>query len=198
MKKILLSGMTVLALNSLAFGANIYVGGGIGYSDYNMGISNIRGGDLDEKDKSYQILVGVELNKYFAIETEYNNFGQSKYSFSSGDSFNIGNTHYNALQDGEMSSEAKTLGLSALLKLPMHKYFVPYIKGGYHEYEYRSKTSTSLGSLSSKSTGGDTHYGAGFESQLSKNIITRVSYDNYSFDREDDLSNIGCALIFKF
>lgn len=199
MKKILLASITAIALGSTAFAStNIYFGGGIGYSNYETGISNIRGGDLDENDKSYQFLVGTDLNKYFAIETEYNNFGEATYDFTNGDSFQLGNYNYTAITSGKIKTEAKTLGMSILFKYPLNRYIIPFVKGGYHAYEHKAETATQLGTSISKSTGGDYHYGTGIESQISKNITTRLAYDNYSFDEEHDLNNISCSIIFKF
>lgn len=199
MKKILFSGLALAALSTTAFAAtNIYFGGGIGYSDNNTGITNIRGGDLDEKDKSYQFLVGVDINKYIGFETAYNDFGEATYDFSNGDSFQLDSYNYTALSDGKITTEAKTLGISIVMKYPLNRYIIPFVKGGYHAYEYRATTITQLGSSNSKSSGSDYHYGTGIESQISKNITTRLAYDNYALDKEKDLSNISCSIIFKF
>lgn len=199
MKKILLTGIALVALSATALASsNIYFGAGIGYSDNNTGITNLRGGDLDEKDISYQFLVGVDINKYIGFETAYNDFGEATFDFSNGDSFQLDNQKYTALSDGKITTEAKTLGISIVMKYPFNRYIIPFVKGGYHGYEYRASTVTQLGSSTSKSTGSDYHYGTGIESQISKNITTRLAYDNYAFDKENDLSNISCSIIFKF
>lgn len=198
MKKILLSSLLVGALASSAMAeSNFYGGLSIGQAKYDTGISNVNNGSLDEKDTTKGIFFGYNFNKYVGVEAAYNDFGESTLDVKNGGSFTANGTNYVATADAKAKIDAKSFGLSVLLKYPLHQYFVPYAKVGLHRYSYEASENSSLGNYSYKDDGTDMTYGLGIEANFPYHITARVGYDKYEFDN-DDIETTTFSLIYNF
>lgn len=200
MKKQIIIGLLTAVISSSAIAAEsgFYVGAGLGQSAYDTGITNVVGASLDEKDTTHGAFIGYDINKFFGVEVAYNDLGKSELKFNAGDSYSIGVLNATATNTGNMSLKAKSIGISAIAKYPVHQYFQPFIKGGFHRYTYEASITSGITSESIKESGTDTTYGFGIESKISANFIARISYDNYSFEEENDVKSTTFSIIYKF
>lgn len=199
MKKILLSlTATSLLATGLFASSGPYVGVNLGMSDTDTSTTVQSGASLDESATSYGVFAGFSFNDYLAAEVNYNDFGKAKLGFSAGDRFTIDGYSFAPTVDGDMSVDAKSLGISGIVKYPLHKYITPYAKFGIQRYEITSVAETTVGYAKTNINDYDIYYGVGFQSDITSNFAARISYDMYNMDDEVDISNYSMSLIYKF
>ncbi|UJF18685.1 outer membrane beta-barrel protein [Vibrio sp. SS-MA-C1-2] len=78
---IALASITSAAMAPAAFAGNSYMGGGVGYSDFEDACSNSKtkdAGGCDDEDLGYNLFVGYQFNDYFAIEGGYFDLGKAE------------------------------------------------------------------------------------------------------------------------
>ncbi|AXH16389.1 hypothetical protein CP985_03325 [Malaciobacter mytili LMG 24559] len=198
MKKLVGSIATATILTSGAFASDFYMGLNLGQSKVDTQIENVQNASLDEKDTSYGVTLGYNINKYFAVQTTYTKFGDATLDFKPGSTFKLKNEPLTSFVDGDIKVETKSISLELIGKAPIHNYFTPFIKLGMHRYSKELKLNTTLGSVYSKATGTDKLVGLGIESKFTENIYTRVGYDKYYLDDEGDVKNLSFSFIYKF
>lgn len=200
MKNLIITGLLVGATTFNAFAnTDLYVGVKAGKAKFDTGISVISwSASLSENDTAYGIFVGYKINDYVSTELEYNDFGKAEFDFQSGVNFKVGNTTMASGTAGSLITDAKSYGAAIALKYPLHEYFNPYVKFGYHKYKLDVSFNNATVSVKTSDSGNDTFYGLGFESKISDKINARLSQNKYSFEKNEDIKVTALSLIYNF
>ena len=111
-----------------------YIGAGGGTSVADTGVYSLTGtASLSEQDIGLKGFIGVQLNKYFAVEGFYSDLGYAQLDGGNGDLVTINGRTYQFTADNvAVKIEAKTVGLGGVGILPIHKFFSAFIKFGVH------------------------------------------------------------------
>jgi OOP family OmpA-OmpF porin len=144
-----------------------YVGGHIGQSDID---------ELNEKDTSFKVLGGYQINKNFAVEAGYIDFGK--------------------VSSGPVNVKANALELVGVGSLPITNQFSVYGKLGFARGEV--KASSPLGSATEDSV--EVTYGAGVQYDVSRNLGIRGEWQKYPDlgDGASDVSVLSIGVIYRF
>jgi OOP family OmpA-OmpF porin len=141
------------------------------------------GVSCDDKDTAFRILGGYQLNKNFAVELGYNDFGEVSASGPL----------------GSASIEAKAWELVAVGSLPFTPNLSGYLKAGL----YRGETDATAPGLSESETNTDLTYGIGVRWDFTKNLGVRAEYQIYKDVGggdigESDVNVMSVGVIWKF
>ncbi len=183
MKKFILvpvfaTGLALVPLGASAQGGNTadvraYLGGGIGY--YRLNDDNFLDEDESLKDDrfSWRGFAGFEVNRIFALEAGYVDFGSTS--------------------EGNRDMEADGWTLAAIAALPITPYFAPYAKVGQLFWDRER----SFGPLSSSDDGNDFFFGGGARFAMTDNIDLRLEYERYALDDTDlDMGSVNVQFRF--
>lgn len=141
------------------------------------------GVSCDDKDTAFRILGGFQLNKNFAVELGYNDFGEVSASGPG----------------GSASIEAKAWELTAVGSWPFTPNFSAYGKLGL----YRGDTDATAPGVSASETNTDLTYGIGVRWDFTKNLGVRAEYQIYQDVGggdigESDVNVMSVGVIWKF
>lgn len=127
---------------------------GAGWGDYSS---------VDRASFAYKMVVGLQLNKYMALETQYADLGKVKSEFS------------NRGKDGKNNFKAKGFGVNAVGILPLADSFKLFGKFGYHSIKATQTGDVDSGSLKK----GSKSYGAGMLLGVTDNLEIVGEYETY-------------------
>ena len=144
---------------------------------FGVGLGN---GDLNETaiddEISKKIFAGYQVNKYFAVEAAYQDFG-----------------NYNSSAIGA-SSELDGLEASVLASYPINSRVSVYGRVGIWNWDY----DTQVSNTSFSEGGTDKFYGAGLDVKLNQRVKVRAAWDEYELD-DDSISNVtSLNLLYTF
>lgn len=178
---------------------DFYAGVSYGKSKVDTGVSNTTGtASLDENDNGFKFFAGINLNENFSIEGHYLDMGEAKLTGNNGDTFAFKGTTYTFTANNVViKQEAKTYGISGVLKLPINDTVTPFAKVGFHKWDATSSIASSAGNASLDDDGTDPFYGLGLSVSVTDNINVRAEFEHFEFDSEDaDYASIGVAYSF--
>jgi OOP family OmpA-OmpF porin len=149
----------------LKMDSGFYAGLGIGRSEARDFCTTI-GGACDAKAMSWNLFAGYKLNRYFAVEAAYSDFGKAKTSgFVGGVASSV-------------TSESTAAELVAVGFLPLTDQFSFYAKGGFFRYDSDgSGTGAFAGAASDKGT--ELTFGLGAEYGFAGGIGLRAEWQRY-------------------
>lgn len=165
----------VLSLTSLAAHAQepgvrlhmdsgFYLGVGVGRSEARNFCSI--GGACDAKDMAWNLFAGYQINRHFAVEGGYVDFGEATTSgFVGGVA-------------GSLSSESTAFELLAVGLLPLSDTFSLYAKGGFFRYDSDGSGTGSLAG-SSSDEGTELTFGLGAEYRFARTLAARLEWQRY-------------------
>jgi OmpA-OmpF porin, OOP family len=144
-----------------------YVGGHLGQSDVD---------ELNETDTSFKVLGGYQINRNFAVEAGYIDFGKAT--------------------SGGTTFKGNALELVGVGLLPLSNQFSLYGKLGFARTE--GEGSNALGSEKENST--EITYGFGVQYDLNRNIGIRGEWQNYLDvgDGRSDVTVLSIGVIYRF
>jgi OOP family OmpA-OmpF porin len=188
MKKasIAILGLTAAAF-SLPAAAQFYAGGGLGQSKFKDELSCEGVGSpfsCDDKDTSFKLFGGYQVNRNFAAEATYQDFGKAKIS-------GLG-------ANAELKSYA--LDVSALGMLPFANQFAAYGRLGL--YYASTDGSSNVGVNASESNTGLT-YGIGLQWDPMPKLGVRLEYQIYNDVGggdvgKGDVNVLGLSALWRF
>lgn len=138
---------------------------------------------IDKRDTSYQVQLGYQVNKNFAVEGGYVDLGEVSYSAS--------------FTGGSATAKVKASGINvaALGILPLSDAFSLYGKLGFIDAKVKADVSATgpggTASGSASATKWKTNWGLGGTYNFSKQMGVRVAYDRY--DNLGDNNTTGTA-----
>jgi opacity protein-like surface antigen len=145
--------------------AGFYAGGGLGRSEA-RDFCNI-GGACDSKDVTWNLFAGYQVNRHFAVELGYTDFGKAK------------STGFVGGVATQVSTESTALELVAIGIVPLTDSFSIYGKLGMFRFD---SDGTATGGLtgSSSDDGFEVTWGLGAEYSFSRNFATRFEWQRYT------------------
>src|SRR2546421_2630687 len=157
-------------MNTSAF----YVGATVGQAKFKDACNDVPGGlRCDDKDTAWRVLGGYQLNRNFAAEVGYHNFGEVKV--------------------GSESAKATAWELNGIGLFPVANQFGVYGKLGLHHSEVKDGGSTS---------GNGWTYGAGLQYDIMPALGLRGEWQRYQkvageSDSKIDVLSIGALWRFR-
>jgi OOP family OmpA-OmpF porin len=168
--------------------AGWYLGGSFGQSE--VDIENCGAGvACDEKDTAWRILGGYQINRNFAVELGFHQFGDASAT---------------APGIGQLDFEANAFELVGLGALPLGNQFSIYGKAGLYRGETKV-TGTVLGvPVDLKETNTDLTYGIGAQYDVNRQLGLRLEWQRYTnmgdnaTIGESDIDVMSVGLVFRF
>lgn len=151
----------------------IYLGGGVGYDRIEGEDFTGNGDDLEDSRVAYKGLAGFRLNRVFAIEGQYINFGTA--------------------EDGDNRVKADGWTAGAVATLPMFEYVNPYAKAGMLFWNADGRFS----GVSASDDGSDFTYGVGARFSMTDNLGLRVEYERFEMN-DIDVDMASANIQFDF
>jgi OmpA-OmpF porin, OOP family len=185
---VLVAGWSPASLAQLARGgpdSGFYVGAAIGQAQHKESCADVPSGAIcDDKDTAWRILGGWQLNRHFAAEIAYTDFGEI---FLSAGGI-------------EQTVEETAWELVAVGTYPFPEGFSLYGKLGL--YRAKSEGRTNIG-ISASDTNSDVTFGVGGRYDFNRNVGVRVEWQRYSdvgggdFEK-DDIDVVSVGVFWKF
>lgn len=143
-----------------------YVGLGVGRAEAKDFCTSF-GGACDAKDVTWNIFAGYQINRYFAVELGYNNFGDATTSgFTGGGA------------PATLTAETTAIELVGVATVPLTDAFSLYAKAGvYRSDTDLNGTGAAVGAASDKETGGT--FGLGAQYNINRNFAARLEWQRY-------------------
>ena len=169
-------------------GTGWYLGGSLGQSE--VEIEGCGGGvSCDEKDTAWRILGGYQINRNFAVELAFHQFGDASASGPG----------------GRIDFESNAFELVGLGALPIGSQFSVYGKAGLYRGETKVTGSTVLtGPLDIKETNTDLTYGIGAQYDINRQLGVRAEWQRYTNMGDDatigesDVDVMSVGLVVRF
>jgi OOP family OmpA-OmpF porin len=164
-----------------------YVGGGIGQSKIDIDTTGLDPATtIDDKDTSFRVFGGYQINRHFAVELGYSQLGEL-----SG----------NEPGFGSFTSEAKAWDLVAVGILPVADKFSLLGKVGMYKADVDFSAPAAGESMSDSNS--DLTYGIGVQYDFSKNLGLRAEWQQYkkvggSDVGESDVDVMGISVLWRF
>lgn len=185
------SWVAVVGIAAAAFALPVsaqqwYVGGGLGQSKFkgDLGCDNSGGTSCSDTDTAFKIFGGYQVNRNFAAELTYQDFGKAK------------------AEAGGLTASVKShaFDISALGMLPFGGQFAAYGRLGV--YFASSDGDTNFG-LSTSHSNNDLTYGLGLQWDPMPNLGVRAEYQVYSKVGGGDLGKgdiqvLGISGLWRF
>jgi OOP family OmpA-OmpF porin len=162
-----------------------YVGGGIGQSKIDVDITGTAPGTtVDDKDTSFRIFGGYQINRHFGVELGYSQLGEV-----SGNEPGL----------GSFTVESKAWDLVGVGILPVADKFSLVGKIGV----YKADSDLSDSSASASDSNSDLTYGVGVQYDFSRNLGLRAEWQQYKKvggDNigESDVDVMGISVLYRF
>ena len=154
-----------------------YVGATLGQSDFDVDCGGL-GVSCDTKDTAFRVLGGYQINRNFAAEVGYHDFGKVTVSGPG----------------GSADIKANAFELVGLGMFPINPQFSVYGKLGFYRGEAKA--------LGEKDTNTDLTYGVGVQYNFNRQLGVRGEWQQYkglgSDDSDVDVSVLSVGVVFKF
>lgn len=179
MKKLISSAAIIAAVSLsssvMADDHSLYLGASLGQT--RVDFENVSGVDInDDKDTSWKVYAGYNLNEYVAFELAYHDFGKSEATIS--------NVNVDIDADG--------YSLSALGKLPVSEQFSVFGRLGYIHVDAEARAAgTTVGTDAD-----DVVFGLGAEYAVNEAVSLRAEWERVNTD--DELDTVSAGIVYNF
>lgn len=165
-----------------------YIGGAIGQSEAgdwcdDGGTPGVTITSCDDKDTAYKAFLGYRINKNFAVEGTYINFGDASGTVSFGGS------------SASVDASADGFGIAALGILPLSGQFELFGKLGFLHGDSEADVTVGGSTFQVGSSGTELHYGVGAIYNFSRNLGIRAEWENVD---DAELSVMSIGLQYRF
>jgi OmpA-OmpF porin, OOP family len=146
----------------------------------------------DEKDTAWGVFAGYQVNRYFAVEGGWTDFGETEASAT------VGGIPVNA------AISAKGWELVGVGSIPFTDQFSAYAKAGAFRWRVRGSVAVpGVGSASANDSGTDFTYGVGLRFDFTKVVGARLEWQRYndvgsSNTGQGDLNLLTLGILVKF
>jgi OOP family OmpA-OmpF porin len=182
----------LLASPALAQDGRLYIGASLGQaeaegvcSEINSIITGIGGtvSSCDEKDSAWKLFGGYQVNRHFALEASYFDYGSVS---ASGQTFGV---------PFRFGGEATAFGIAAVGILPLASQFSLFGKLGLLRTEFEVSASGVGGSASDSDSDTGLHIGVGAMFDIARNVSLRAEWERND-EAEVDMMSIGVQFRF--
>lgn len=173
-----------------------YIGASFGQAQADVDCSGTTA--CDDKDSSWKIFGGYQINRNFAVELGYSDLGAVTASTPSFVLFPL------VVPAASLKIEAKAWELVAVGSLPLADRFSVFGKAGF----YRADTDTRVdfgaaGSTTESDSNTDLTFGVGLRYDFTRNFGVRAEWQLYSavaagFGEESDVDVMSVGLVWRF
>jgi OmpA-OmpF porin, OOP family len=179
-KTILAAAVAALILPASAFAnePGFYFGGKVGTSTSSKGA-------LEDAGTSYGLHGGYRFSPYFAMEGEFNDFGNIDVDLSSLD---INNTR----------SKPRSWGVKALGLMPVNPNFDLFGSVGLHSFDLDPGDEEGFRQVIGSSSSTDMVYGVGGQFHFANSLTLRTQYQRYEFKDAGRTDEVSLGLQFRF
>jgi OOP family OmpA-OmpF porin len=150
---------------ALRMDSGFYLGAGIGRSEA-RDFCRIQGGACDDKDQTWNLFVGYQINRHFAVELGYSDFGDAT---TSGFVGGVGS---------RATLSAKAAELVGVGLLPLGDHFALYGKLGFFRYD-ADGTGTGGFPASASDKGTEFTFGLGAQYDFNGRFAVRAEWQRY-------------------
>jgi OOP family OmpA-OmpF porin len=174
----------------------LYLGGSLGQSKVSLDCTGAS--SCDDKDTSWKIFAGYQVNRNFAIEVGYSNLGEATANVPA---FVVGGIPIPA---SRVSIEATAWELVAVGSLPVAERFSLFGKLGL----YRADTDVSIaftgaGTATDNDSNTDLTFGVGARYDFTRNLGLRAEWQRYSDVKAGDFGDsnvdvLSLGIIYRF
>jgi OOP family OmpA-OmpF porin len=165
-------------LSAIAAEPGFYVGG-------KFGAASVDDDFIDDDDTSYGAYFGYTVNRYFAVEAEYTNFGNLE--------VDIGE-----LEIDNPDIEPRTFGVKAIGMYPIGDNFSLLGSIGYHSFDIDPQDGENIRDAIGDSSSSDIFYGVGGQFDFSNRLSLRAQYQRYEFRDYGNSDEISLGLHYTF
>lgn len=167
----------------------LYAGGSFGQTEFKDFCSDLRGGgyaggSCDEKDSGWKAFLGYRVNRHFAVEGSYINWGEASVS---------GGTFLGVPASG--SGEVTSWGIAAVGIVPIGERFWGFGKIGFIRSEVDVVVNVAGFPGSGSESDTEAHYGLGLGFNITPRLAVRGEWERAA-DNKADMLSIG--LQYKF
>ncbi len=187
-----------LVIFTLAIHANAalekgwYLGANLGSTEVDIGVTNLTGNArLDESDFGGKVLMGREINSFFALEGFAASLGIARVEGSPGDSFQYQGYTVVLGSVGDAEFSSTSLGMTAKLMLPLGDSFKLYGKAGIQFWS----TTNNITNLDND-VGTGTYLGGGMSLDITDTISFTLDYDRYELENTAEMISAGLQYNF--
>ena len=186
----ILAGVLISTQALAADGAGFYIGASVGQSKARDACTDLAGTGIscDDKDTSFSIFGGYQINTNFGLELGYTDLGKATASgFGANASF-----------------ESKVIELVGVGTYPINPQFEIYGKLGFFRWDLDANASGPGGSFSESDSGTDFTFGFGVKYNFTQNVGIRAQWQRYNDIGDEattgtsDVDVIGVGLVYKF
>ena len=190
--------LALLVAVSAPQAAEWYTGGSIGKMEVSglslnlIGDGSVLTGSVDDSDTGWTILGGLRLQKHFAIEADYIDFGEFSINATSDGTGSI-------FAPGPVTAEISATGfsVSALGLIPVSEQFDLFGRLGYFSIDADSAvTNSATGRVTDSDDDDDFIFGAGAQYNFRAPATLRVEWKRYK--AQEDVDYLSIAGFFRF
>jgi OOP family OmpA-OmpF porin len=159
-----------------------YIGGTIGKTDVDLECGG--GITCDDSDTAWRILGGYQLNRNFAVEAGYHDFGKASQS----------------IPGLSADFKAKAWEIVGVGAVPIGSQFALYGKAGF----YRGEVDVRTGGQSTEETNTDLTFGFGAQYNFNRQLGLRAEWQRYadmgdnSTIGESDVDVLSVGIVYRF
>ncbi len=149
-------------------------------------------GSVDDSDTGWTVLGGVRLQKHFAIEADYIDFGEFSINATSDGTGSI-------FAAGPVAAEISATGfsVSALGLMPVSDHFDLFARIGYFSIDADSSvTNSATGRITDSDDDDDFYFGAGAQYNFRAPVSLRLEWRQYR--GPEDVDYLSIAGFFRF
>ena len=191
--KILFSIFTIFIINNVYAENDWFVGGLIGTTSIDTGVTNVTGANLDEGDKGISLILGKQINDRFSIEGFYFDAGEASLVGDTGDTFRFNNVNYEFTASGSIKLTATSMGFASKIYGTLSDNLFTFIKVGLHQWDSEATTASATGQSTVDDDGTDLVLGIGLDYKLNDSIHLIGGYDKLDYD-DDSVTFINFGL----
>ena len=150
----------------LRMDSGLYIGAGLGGADVRDFCSQVSGA-CDKKDGTWNVFAGYQVNRYFAVEAGYSDFGSASTSGITGGGAGV-----------TIREKTKAFELVAVGMLPIGQHFSVYGKVGGYRYDSDGSASGAF-STTASDKGTELTFGVGAQYDFDGRIAVRAEAQRY-------------------
>lgn len=169
-----------------------YMAANLGSTETDTEISNLTGtARLDESDFGGKVLMGHEVNSFFAIEGFVTSLGVTRVEGNAGDTFRYQGSTVMLGSVGDAEFSSASLGLTTKLMLPMGESFKLYGKAGIQFWA----TTNNINNLDDDA-GAGAYFGGGMSLDVGDTLSLTLDYDRYELEETAEMTSVGLQYNF--
>ena len=197
-----LSLLTALCLSYLpvnAYANSIYYSLSFSSIKYDTGVVPVSGTILlDESSYGYKFKAGNMINRDFAMEIFYADYGEASIQGNAGDQFRIDNTLFAfTVNNASLTLDNEAFGVNAVYFKPLNNSLTFMARLGILSWSSDLIVSDGTSSVTLNDTGNDIFYSLGLEQEFSDTTSIIFEYEQLAFDNVD-ANSLSFALALKF